>query len=118
MRVPHSNQLLLGHDHERIGAFNAAHGLDKIILVSGDGDYKLLVDFLIEENRFEKILFPNRDFRSSLYKKLSNKYFAYLDDKDIKKKICRVAWIEKGALGKHLLDPFSYVLILVYSLCS
>ena len=62
----------------------------KIILVSGDGDYKLLVDFLIEEDKFEKILFPNREFRSSLYKKLSNKYFAYLDDKDIKKKICRV----------------------------
>lgn len=28
---------------------------NKIILVSGDGDYKLLVDFLIEENKFEKI---------------------------------------------------------------
>jgi uncharacterized LabA/DUF88 family protein len=60
---------------------------DKIILVSGDGDYKLLVDFLIEESRFEKILFPNSDFASSLYKKLSNKYFLYLDDKDIKAKI-------------------------------
>ena len=60
---------------------------DKIILVSGDGDYKLLVDFLIEENKFKKILFPNRKYRSSLYKKLSNNYFAYLDDKDIKDKI-------------------------------
>lgn len=60
---------------------------DKIILVSGDGDYKLLVDFLIEENKFKKILFPNRKYRSSLYKELSNNYFAYLDDKDIKDKI-------------------------------
>jgi len=60
---------------------------NKIILISGDGDYKLLVDFLIEENKFEKILFPNRKYRSSLYKKLSNNYFAYLDDKDIKDKI-------------------------------
>lgn len=60
---------------------------NKIILVSGDGDYKLLVDFLIEENKFEKILFPDREYRSSLYKKLSNKYFAYLDDADIKAKI-------------------------------
>lgn len=59
----------------------------KVILVSGDGDYKLLVDFLIEENRFEKILFPDRKYRSSLYKELSNKYFAYLDDTDIKNKI-------------------------------
>lgn len=60
---------------------------NKIILVSGDGDYKLLVDFLIEENKFEKILFPDRKYRSSLYKQLSNNYFAYLDDKDIKSKI-------------------------------
>lgn len=59
----------------------------KVVLVSGDGDYKMLVDFLIEEKRFEKILFPNRKFRSSLYKALSNKYFTYLDDTDIQQKI-------------------------------
>lgn len=60
---------------------------DKVVLVSGDGDYKSMVDFLINENKFKKILFPNRKYRSSLYKKLSNNYFAYLDDKDIKNKI-------------------------------
>lgn len=60
---------------------------DKIILVSGDGDYKMLVDFLIEENKFGKVLFPNRVNRSSLYKSLSNKLFAYLDDKEIRNKI-------------------------------
>ena len=53
---------------------------DKIILVSGDGDYKMLVDFLIEENKFEKILFPNKKFASSLYKNITAKYYAYLDD--------------------------------------
>jgi len=63
---------------------------EKIILVSGDGDYKLVVDFLIEENRFAKILFPDLDRASSLYKKLSNKYFASLDDKDTKVKI----WVD------------------------
>ncbi len=60
---------------------------EKIVLVSGDGDYKGLVDFLIEENKFEKLLFPNRKFSSSLYKELSNKFFVYLDDKDIQVKI-------------------------------
>ena len=30
---------------------------DKIVLVSGDGDYKMLVDFLIEEDRFKNNLF-------------------------------------------------------------
>ena len=43
---------------------------DKIVLVSGDGDYKMIIDFLIEENHFEKILFPNRKYWSSLYKQI------------------------------------------------
>ncbi|HTE22300.1 MAG TPA: NYN domain-containing protein [Candidatus Limnocylindria bacterium] len=60
---------------------------NRVVLVSGDGDYKMLVDFLIEQNKFEKILFPNRRYRSSLYKSIDIKYFAYLDDADIKRKI-------------------------------
>lgn len=63
---------------------------NKVILISGDGDYKKMADYLITKNRFKKILFPNRRFRSSLYKKLSNNYFAYLDDKDIQGKIAKV----------------------------
>lgn len=51
---------------------------DKIVLVSGDGDYKMLVDFLIEEGKFKKILFPNKNFASSLYKKITRVYFDYL----------------------------------------
>src|SRR3989339_909281 len=42
----------------------------QIVLVSGDGDYSMLVDFLIEEDKFLKILFPNKQFASSLYKKI------------------------------------------------
>ncbi len=70
---------------------------DKIILVSGDGDYKLVVDFLIEENKLEKVLFPNRKYASSLYKKLGSAYFDYLDSTDIKGKIGIKK--EKGSLG-------------------
>jgi uncharacterized LabA/DUF88 family protein len=51
---------------------------DKIVLVSGDGDYKMLVDFLIKEERFKKILFPNKEFASSLYKKITRVYYDYL----------------------------------------
>jgi len=54
------------------------YDFDKIILVSGDGDYKMLVDFLIKESRFKKILFPNKQFASSLYKKITRVYFDYL----------------------------------------
>ena len=60
---------------------------DKIVLVSGDGDYKALVDFLIEEVRFAKILFPNRQYASSLYKSIGAPYFAYLSDADGRAKI-------------------------------
>jgi uncharacterized LabA/DUF88 family protein len=60
---------------------------DKVVLVSGDGDYKMLVDFLIEQHKFEKILFPNRRYSSSLYKSLSRNYFVYLDDVGVKQKI-------------------------------
>ena len=59
----------------------------KVVLVSGDGDYKGLIDFLIEENRFAKILFPNRKFASSLYKAIGAPYFAYLSDPGVRAKI-------------------------------
>lgn len=61
--------------------------LHKIVLVSGDGDYKKVVDYLIKKNKFEKILFPNMKFASSLYKKLGNQYFVSLDLDDVRKKI-------------------------------
>ena len=60
---------------------------EKVVLVSGDGDYKQLVDFLITENKLEKILFPDGKRASSLYKKLGAPYFAALDDTDTKRKI-------------------------------
>ena len=53
---------------------------NKIVLVSGDGDYKKLVDYLIKKNKFEKILFPNKKFASSLYKSLGSELFDYLDN--------------------------------------
>lgn len=59
----------------------------KVLLVSGDGDYKGLVDFLIEQNRFEKILFPNKKYASSLYKQLEPKYFDYLNSPAVQQKI-------------------------------
>jgi len=60
---------------------------DKVILISGDGDYKMLVDFLIEEVKFEKILFPNKKYASSLYKSLRPDYYDYLEQESIRRKI-------------------------------
>lgn len=50
----------------------------KVVLVSGDGDYKKLVDYLISIDKFEKILFPNKNFASSLYKSLGGEYYDYM----------------------------------------
>ena len=63
---------------------------NKILLISGDGDYKMLVDFLIKENKFKKILFPNTKYASSLYKDISRQYFDNLSKKSLKEKIKRV----------------------------
>ena len=49
------------------------NNFNQIILVSGDGDYKLLVNFLLQENKFNKILFPNKKRASYLYKKMGGK---------------------------------------------
>ena len=68
---------------------------NRLILVSGDGDYKMLVDFLIEENKLEKVLFPDGKRASSLYKQITRQYFDDLSNEGVKKKIEK----EKGALG-------------------
>ncbi len=68
---------------------------DKVILVSGDGDYKAVVDFLIEENKLEKVLFPDGKRASSLYKQITRQYFDDLSNEGVRKKIEK----EKGALG-------------------
>jgi len=60
---------------------------NKIIIVAGDGDYKILVDFLIKKERFKKILFPSKESASSLYKELGSEYFDYLDKESIRVKI-------------------------------
>jgi len=69
---------------------------NKVVLVSGDGDYKMLVDFLIEENKLKKILFPKRKYASSLYKSIGATFYADLSEPDIRKKIAKK---EKGSLG-------------------
>lgn len=53
---------------------------NKVVLVSGDGDYHKLVNYLISKNRFKKILFPNKKYASSLYKQKGGELFDYLEN--------------------------------------
>lgn len=57
---------------------------NKMVLVSGDGDYKKTVDYLITKNKFERILFPNGRKSSSLYNNLDNKFKLSLDRQTVR----------------------------------
>ena len=69
--------------------------LEKILLISGDGDYKKTVDYLIKKDRFLRILFPNGRKASSLYHKIDNRLTLSLDRDTVKKFIEKTN--EKGA---------------------
>lgn len=60
---------------------------DKAILVSGDGDYFKMVNYLIEKDKFLKLLAPCEHRMSSLYLNLSGGFCAFLDRKEVVKKI-------------------------------
>jgi uncharacterized LabA/DUF88 family protein len=60
---------------------------DKVILVSGDGDYFKMVRYLVGKNRLAKVLAPNKKSMSSLYRPFTPKFTDFLDRPDIKRKI-------------------------------
>lgn len=68
----------------------------KIFLISWDWDFKILADFLIEQWKFWKIIFPSKKWRSSLYKKLDIKYTDFLSN--FKHEIL---YIKKDKVLKH-----------------
>ena len=59
---------------------------DDAVLVSGDGDYFKMVQYLVNKNRFCKLLSPNRHSTSSLYRTYTPKYVDFLDNVGVKKK--------------------------------
>ena len=65
---------MMRHYIDEIDAF------DKMILVSGDGDFIKTIRYLIVRNQFRVALLPNQVESSNLYKQLSRRYYAYLDE--------------------------------------
>ena len=61
--------------------------IDKVLLVSGDGDYYKMVNYLISKGRLCKLLAPNRHSTSSLYRPFTPVYVDYLDNPGIRRKI-------------------------------
>lgn len=57
---------------------------DKILLVSGDGDYYRVVEYFNALGKLEKVLLPNKQFASSLYKRLTREKWALVDTPDMR----------------------------------
>lgn len=54
---------------------------DKAVIVSGDGDFFSLVEYLDQQNKLHKLLAPNAQ-----YSKLYNRYATYVDRLDTKRR--------------------------------
>ena len=52
---------------------------NKIVLVSGDGDFVKMVEYFRNKDKLEKVIFPSEK-RSSLYKGIEEKYGHYLEE--------------------------------------
>lgn len=58
------------------------HQFEKAVIVSGDGDFYCFVEYLINQNKLQKVIIPNQDRYSGLLKKLcppENNIFNFLN---------------------------------------
>lgn len=53
---------------------------DKAIIVTGDGDFYCLVQYLLQQNKLQAVLVPNRGKYSALLKKFAKKNIAFMND--------------------------------------
>ncbi len=53
---------------------------DKAVIVTGDGDFHCLIQYLIQETKFKKLLIPNQHKYSALLKKFPSEFLAFISD--------------------------------------
>ena len=53
---------------------------DKAVIITGDGDFYCLVQYLLEQKKLQTVLVPNRNKYSALLKKFAKKNIAFMDD--------------------------------------
>lgn len=51
---------------------------DKAVIVTGDGDFKCLVNFLVQRNKFKTLLVPNQFQYSNLLNKVAGNKIAFV----------------------------------------
>ncbi len=53
---------------------------DKAIIITGDGDFYCLVQYLLEKNKLQVVLVPNQLKYSALIKRFAKKHIAFMND--------------------------------------
>ena len=53
---------------------------EKALIVTGDGDFYCLIQYLLEKNKLKAVLVPNRNKYSALLKRFAKKNIAFIDD--------------------------------------
>ena len=64
-----------------VWSFLEFNNYDKAIIVSGDGDFHCLIEYLVEHNKLYRILTPNQKYSSLL-----RKYHDYIARIDLQRK--------------------------------
>jgi len=62
---------------------------DKALIVTGDGDFHCLVDYLLKNNKLLKLMIPNKCKFSSLYRKMMGN-IVFMNDLR-----CKLAYVRK-----------------------
>jgi uncharacterized LabA/DUF88 family protein len=60
------------------------HNYDKAVIVSGDGDFYCLVQYLLDQEKLQTVLVPNRCKYSALLKRFAKKDIAFMNDLQVK----------------------------------
>lgn len=53
---------------------------DQSVIITGDGDFYCLVDYLIKQKKLAKLLVPNQKKYSALLKSIPSEYLAFVSD--------------------------------------
>ncbi len=57
------------------------NNFNKAVIVTGDGDFHCLVEYLVKKNKLGQLLIPSKASYSSLLKRFDSKYLSFISEK-------------------------------------
>ncbi len=80
--LKYKNGIIKGNVDTELVLHTMIHFKDfkKAVLITGDGDFYCLVQYLLEKDKLKTVLVPNRDKYSALLKKFAKKNIAFMND--------------------------------------